>query len=115
MSKSIHYIEFPMTNFDETKAFYAQVFGWEMNVISPNYIGFTAGDIQGGFNGHNKNITSPGIMLVLHADDLPQKLNDVKAAGGEILKPIYDIPGGQRFNFKDPNGTEMSVASPSAP
>ncbi len=35
----------------------------------------------------------------------------VEAAGGRIVKPIYSFPGGRRFHFADPAGTEMAVWS----
>jgi predicted enzyme related to lactoylglutathione lyase len=35
----------------------------------------------------------------------------VRAAGGEILRPPYDFPGGRRFHFRDPSGNELAVWS----
>ena len=49
--------------------------------------------------------------LALYADDLPQKLKEVQNVGGQIVKPIYQFPGGQRFHFLDPNGIELAVWS----
>ena len=37
----------------------------------------------------------------------------VEAAGGRIVKPIYAFPGGRRFHFTDPAGTELAVWSES--
>jgi len=35
----------------------------------------------------------------------------VEAAGGVIIRSIYAFPGGRRFHFADPAGTELAVWS----
>ena len=108
----IDYVEFPMTDNAETKKFYSKVFGWKFTDWGPNYISFEGAGVDGGFNGfEDAEITSPGILPVLYADDLPSKLAEVESAGGKILKPIYEFPGGKRFHFQDPNGNELAVWS----
>ena len=32
-------------------------------------------------------------------------------AGGVIAKPIFSFPGGRRFHFIDPSGSELAVWS----
>jgi len=109
---SINYIEFPLVKNAETKQFYSQTFGWEFTDWGPNYISFTGAGVEGGFNGEDKApATKPGVLVVLYADDLAQKQKEVAEAGGRIIKPIYEFPGGQRFHFEDPNGTELAVWS----
>ncbi len=109
---SINYIEFPMIKTAETKAFYSGVFGWAFTDWGPNYVSFSGAGIDGGFNGlDDAQILKPGILVVLYADDLAQKLKEVSDAGGRIEKPIYDFPGGKRFHFLDPNGNELAVWS----
>lgn len=111
-NNSINYIELPMVKNAETKQFYNQVFGWEFTDWGPNYISFAGANIDGGFDSTGEAIiSSPGVLVVLYADDLEKTLNNVKDAGGEILKPIYEFPGGKRFHFSDPNGNELAVWS----
>ncbi len=112
IDRTINYIEFPMTDNAATKAFYHGVFGWEFTDWGPDYISFAGAGIDGGFNGESKvKPASPGVLVVLYTDDLPAILDDVKAAGAEIVAPIYDFPGGRRFHFRDPNGNELAVWS----
>ena len=33
----------------------------------------------------------------------------VEQAGGSITTEPFDFPGGRRFHFKDPGGTELAV------
>ena len=111
-NNSINYIEFPLVKNTETKQFYTQVFGWEFTDWGPNYVSFSGAGVDGGFNGEGSaQILAPGVLVVLYADDLPQKLKEVEKAGGEITKPIYEFPGGKRFHFLDPNGIELAVWS----
>lgn len=111
-NNSINYIEFPLIKNAETKQFYTEVFGWEFTDWGPNYVAISGAGIDGGFNGEDSaRVSAPGVLVVLYADDLPQKQKEVEKAGGEIIKPIYEFPGGKRFHFLDPNGIELAVWS----
>jgi predicted enzyme related to lactoylglutathione lyase len=111
-NNSINYIEFPMVKNAETKKFYNQVFEWAFTDWGPNYISFAGANIDGGFNGEgDAKVSGSGVLVVLYANDLDQKLADVKKAGGEIIKPIFEFPGGKRFHFLDPNGNQLAVWS----
>ena len=73
---------------------------------------FSGANIDGGFNGMgDEQISNRGILVVLYASDLDKKLEEVIQAGGEILKPIYEFPGGKTFHFLDPNGNELAIWS----
>lgn len=52
-----------------------------------------------------------GPLIILFADDLEDALARVEAAGGAVVKPIFDFPGGRRFQFTDPDGYELGVWS----
>lgn len=111
-NNSINYIELPMVRNAETKEFYHQAFGWEFTDWGPTYISFSGAGVDGGFTGEgDPHISSPGVLVVLYANDLNQKLEDVVQAGGEITKSIFEFPGGKRFHFRDPNGNELAVWS----
>lgn len=111
-NNSINYIELPLVKNAETKKFYNQVFGWEFTDWGSNYVSFSGANIDGGFNGEGDvKVSSSGVLVVLYANDINQKLEEVKIAGGEISKPIFEFPGGKRFHFRDPNGNELAVWS----
>jgi predicted enzyme related to lactoylglutathione lyase len=48
---------------------------------------------------------------VVRVDDLEAALDAVVKAGGTIAKPIFSFPGGRRFHFIDPAGSELAVWS----
>ena len=112
INNSINYIELPLVKNAETKRFYSQVFGWEFTDWGPNYISFSGANVDGGFNGESGvSPANPGVLVVLYANDLKQTLGEVTKAGGKIIQPIYEFPGGSRFHFQDPNGNELAVWS----
>ena len=49
--------------------------------------------------------------MILYADDLEATRDRVTEAGGVVVKPIFDFPGGRRFHFADPEGYELAVWS----
>ena len=108
--KTINYIEFPLKDVAATKQFYGSVLGWKFQDWGPKYLSFNGAGIDGGFNGEDEAaIGKPGVLVVLFADNLEAVQADVKAAGGKILREIYEFPGGRRFHFADPNGNELAV------
>lgn len=108
-NNTINYIEFPLNDVEATKAFYNKAFGWEFQDFGPDYISFTGAGIDGGFNRLGE--AGNGVLVVLYADDLMACESSVKASGANILKPIFEFPGGRRFHFEDPNGNEVAVWS----
>ena len=111
LNNTINYVEFPLVDNDGTKSFYSSVFGWQFQDWGPDYLSFSGAQLDGGFNRElqpcSTNATGP--LVVLFADDLDSKCDEVKSAGREISKEIFDFPGGRRFHFKDPNGNEVAV------
>lgn len=109
---SISYIELPLTDVAATKRFYGDVFGWEFQDWGPNYISFSGAAVAGGFNGETHPSTEgKGVLVVLYSKDIEATVQAIKDAGGRISKPIFDFPGGKRFHFVDPNGSELAVWS----
>ena len=45
-------------------------------------------------------------------DDLEGALEQIEAAGGKIVHPIFEFPGGRRFHFADPDGHVIGVWQP---
>lgn len=107
----LDYLEMPATGgtLDSVKAFYSAAFGWSFTDYGPTYSAFEEG-LDGGF--HTDAAEGPSRPLpILYSDDLEATLADVEAAGGNIVKPIFEFPGGRRFHFRDPAGNELAVWS----
>jgi predicted enzyme related to lactoylglutathione lyase len=130
--RRIDYIEFPATDIPTVKAFYVSVFGWKFTDYGPEYTSFEDGRLAGGFWKNGKpsaplplpdgrgSVTEPrpsgsggagGPLVVIYAADLVSAEARVRSAGGKIVKPAFDFPGGRRFHFADPSGNELAIWS----
>ena len=108
---AIDYIEFTVTDLAASRGFYERAFGWQFNEYGPAYAGIKdpSGDGEvGGLNGTDPTARRDPLIL-LYSDDLDATLAAVRAAGGVVTQEPYEFPGGRRFHFTDPSGTEMGV------
>ncbi len=108
--RRVDYIEFLTTNIEETKGFYSEVFGWDFTDYGPDYTSFTDGRMAGGFTVASE-VTAGGPLVVLYSTDLAEVLTQIRESGGQIVKDIFEFPGGRRFHFTDPSGNELAVWS----
>ncbi len=107
----IDYVELPSATAHElTRAFYAKAFGWAFTDYGPDYAATTTGDVDVGLNGQPQEALSAPLPVV-RVDDLEAAFDAVTKAGGVIAKPIFAFPGGRRFHFIDPAGSEIAVWS----
>jgi len=104
----IDYIELNVTDIERAKAFYGGAFGWSFTDYGEDYCEFTDGRMKGGFSAADA-VMLGGPMIVLYHTDLENAENKVMAAGGTITKEIFQFPGGERFQFTDPEGYELAV------
>lgn len=107
----IDYVELPSATAHElTRGFYAQAFGWSFTDYGPDYAATGNGTVDVGLNGQpGEALAAP--LPVIRVDDLEAALAAVVAAGGTIARPIFSFPGGRRFHFIDPSGSELAVWS----
>jgi len=109
----INYVEFPCRNLPETKAFFRQAFGFAFSDFGPDYMCFQDEGIDGGF--YKADVASTqetgGALVVFYSEKLEESEALINIAGGAIVKPIFDFPGGRRFHFKEPSGNEFAVWS----
>lgn len=107
----IDYVELPSATAHElTRAFYARAFGWAFTDYGPDYAATGTGDVDVGLNGQpNEALAAP--LPVIRVEDLEAAFESVTKAGGTVAKAIFSFPGGRRFHFIDPSGSELAVWS----
>jgi|SRR5580658_709099 predicted enzyme related to lactoylglutathione lyase len=115
LDNTISYIEFAATDVAKAKLFYETVFGWSFVDYGPDYSSFdnnTAG-IDGGFYKSEAHDPQPKTapLVVLYSSDLDKVQGAIVAAGGSIVVPTFDFPGGKRFHFDDSVGNVLAVWS----
>jgi predicted enzyme related to lactoylglutathione lyase len=106
--RCINYIEFNVANTARSKEFYGKAFGWSFTDFGPDYCEFSDGQMKGGFNG-GESATLGGPLVILYGSDLADTQTRIESAGGKIVRPIFDFPGGRRFHFTDLDGYELAV------
>lgn len=105
----IDYLEFAVASIPAAKRFYGQAFGWTFQDYGPDYCEFRDGRLTGGFfHGEPK---PGGALVVLYSNDLASTQAAVEAAGGKVVRPVFEFPGGRRFHFTDQDGYELAVWS----
>jgi predicted enzyme related to lactoylglutathione lyase len=113
--RKINYIEFASTDIERTRKFYASVFGWSFVDYGTDYISFSASSsgIDGGFY-KVRSLPEPektAPLIVLYSTDLKATEAAILAAGGVIVVPTFEFPGGRRFHFSDGAGNTLAVWS----
>lgn len=122
----VHF-EMPFENKDRMTKFYTDTFGWKMENMGEemgNYVVATTtemdsktkfpktpGSINGGFFPKSKENSIPTVVIAV--DDIQVAMDNVKAAGGEIIKHPVDIPGvGSYVGFIDTEGNRVAMLQP---
>ncbi|MGB7405547.1 MAG: VOC family protein [Pacificimonas sp.] len=107
MPKAIlNYAELPVADSKRSKAFYEKALGWEMTSFAPTYAGSIGQHGDLGLDA-DTDLTAP--LPNFETDDLEAMLAQVEVAGGRIVQPIFDFPGGRRFHFEDPDGHVIGI------
>jgi len=112
--EKINYLEFPATDMEKTKQFFGQVFNWQFTDYGPEYSAFgKEAGLDGGFylSDKNSNTETGACLVVFYSNELEKTQEKVTSNGGEVVKAIFEFPGGRRFHFTDPNGNEFAVWS----
>ncbi|MEM7067670.1 MAG: VOC family protein [Pseudomonadota bacterium] len=104
----IDYLELNVSDIERAKLFYGQAFGWTFTDYGPTYCEFSDGRMKGGFSA-DAQVKPGGPLIVLYHDDLQTAMSRIRDAGGKITMEIFQFPGGERFQFADPEGYELAV------
>ena len=106
-------IEFTVADIARSKDFYGRAFGWSFTDYGAVYCEFSDGHLTGGLTTTGP-VRSGGPLVILYTDDFEGTRDRVEKAGGKIVNPQLDFPGGRRFHFRDPDGYELAVWSTKA-
>jgi predicted enzyme related to lactoylglutathione lyase len=104
----IDYIEFPSTDGLKTRRFFEQAFGWNSVSYGPTYHAIEGAGIDAGIQGDAQEVSTAPLPIV-RTTDLEAAQRAVELSGGIVTHPAFDFPGGRRFHFREPGGSEMAV------
>ena len=107
----IDLIEFPAASSDALKAttsFFTSVFDWKYTNWGEDYSDTTDSGANSGVNA-DKTASMP--LAVIYSKDLEGTKEKIIQNGGKIIVDTYMFPGGKRFHFMEPGGSELAVWS----
>lgn len=109
--EKINYLEYPSTDLVATKAFFEAAFCWTFIDYGDEYSSFDNQGLEGGFFKSEKvSLSQNGAALtVFYSADIESTQAKVKRYGATIIQDIFDFPGGRRFHFIEPGGSEFAV------
>lgn len=112
-NNKIDYIETPTRDIQKTKAFFEKLFGLTFKDFGDDYIAFNDGRMAGGFYKSSEvaSVAKGSTLTVFYVKELEAYEEKVKELGGKIVKEIFSFPGGRRFHFTDPGGSEFAIWS----
>ena len=126
MNPVVHF-EMPYDDRQRMAAFYQSAFGWQTQLLGAemgNYVvahttetvdGMvsTPGTINGGFYERKADWPAQHPSVVIAVDDLRTAMQQVAAAGGEVLGEPMESPGiGHYVSFMDTEGNRVSMLQP---
>jgi len=121
---AISWFEIPVTDFERAKAFYSQIFDYEMTEMEmgPYKMGFLPADQENGgvggaiLKGEGYEPSLQGARIYLNGgSDLTVVLNRVESAGGKIILSKTEITPefGYYATFEDTEGNRVHLHSTS--
>ena len=107
----ICYIEIPAAEVARSAAFYQQAFGWKIRQRDDGSTSFddTVGQVSGTFVVGRPPAPEPGFAIYIMVADAEATLASVRAAGGEIVRPVDPAASEVFAWFKDPGGNTLGV------
>ena len=105
----VDYVEIPVTDLDKARAFFEALYGWKFQERGPDNYRFNDGRLDGAFRRSDEPAPSSGVLLVFYTDDLERDYARVRELGAMISQEPFEFPGGRRFHFVEPAGTEFAM------
>lgn len=108
----IDYFELPTSSTATSSDFFGKAFGWGRKEYGPGYSEITEAGVLGGLNSDATGRPAAPVIGI-RTDDIDAAVKAVEGAGGTITVQVQAYPGGHRFQFREPGGSELLVYCPS--
>ncbi len=107
----IYMIRFGSTDLKRTQAFYAGVFGWEMNELSDEIVGFTTPNGFGGaFVLESSVDCGNSVQVTVEVPEFASYREKIERLGGQVPGEPTDFLGyGSGLTFFDPDGNRLGL------
>jgi len=112
MHGKICYLEIPANKAEDAAAFYGDIFGWKVRQRGDGNLAFDdTGGVSGTWVKDSDRTADERTRVYIMVDSIAQSLQQIQAAGGEVLTPRTEIgPNMGAFAvFADPVGNEFGL------
>jgi uncharacterized protein len=99
------------TDFERTRRFYSELFGWKFRQYSPTYLGFEPpSGIDGGFQRVDSFSQGDSYLLYILVNEFESYLNRIPELEGNTAGEVEVVPGyGEYVRFYDPDGNRLAL------
>ena len=109
----IDYVEFAPVDPQAMCVFFNATLGWRFEWFGPDYVAFHGAGLEGGIYRADMASRSAdgGALIVFYSRDLEASEALVLSHGASSIKPVFECPGGRRFQFAEHTGNEFAFWS----
>ena len=99
------------TDFQRTRRFYSELFGWKFRQYSSTYLGFEPpSGLEGGFQLVDSFSPGDSILLYILVDQFEPYLSRISELDGTSEGEVEAVPGaGEYVRFYDPDGNRLAL------
>jgi uncharacterized protein len=107
----IYYIEIPAIDSTKSAQFYQRVFGWHVRRRDDGSTAFddTTGEVSGTWVAGRPPSSTPGLIVSIMVANAAKTIEDILAAGGEIVQPVNPEDREVYALFRDPGGNILCI------
>jgi predicted enzyme related to lactoylglutathione lyase len=111
MGAPVTWFEISTSDPKAARAFYAKLFGWNLQVLQEANYALVDTDIEGAIGGGIGQAQGPSqVVFYIQVDDPQAYLDRIQQAGGKTVVPVTEIPGMVTFaQFADPQGNVVGL------
>jgi uncharacterized protein len=111
MGAPVTWFEISSSDAKAARAFYADLFGWNLQVLEEANYALVDTGVQGAIGGGIGQAQGPNqVVFYIQVDDPQAYLDRIQQAGGKTVVPVTEIPGMVTFaQFADPQGNVVGL------
>lgn len=111
MGAPVTWFEINSSDSQAVSEFYAELFGWKLQVLEEANYALVDTGVQGAIGGGIGEAQGPNqVVFYIEVDDPQAYLDRIEKAGGRTVVPVTEIPSMVTFaQFSDPQGNVVGL------
>jgi uncharacterized protein len=107
----VTWFEINTSDSQAVRGFYAELFGWKLQVLEEANYGLVDTGVEGTIGGGIGEAQGPNqVIFYIEVDDPQAYLDRIEKAGGRTVVPVTEIPDMVTFaQFSDPQGNVVGL------